>query len=470
MQPKEIMFIGGEFRGATGAVHTLIAPATEDAHATVAYASVADVDAAVAAAQEAAAAWAAMAPAARAAVVATIGLQLQSQSEELARAFALEIGTPLAGARQLQVDPALRAFAQAPDLATRVAAIEPLGTTRIRRVPIGVAACITPWNYPLYQVATKIVPALVAGVPVILKPSELAPLSLRALAEAAQLAGLPRGVLNIVLGGPEIGRHLVQHAGVDMVSFTGSTAIGREVAANAGAGLKKVTLELGGKSASIVLPDGDLPAAVRQTLAKCLQNAGQTCAALTRLLVPRQQLDAAVELAVSEALTYRMGDPFAPSTRLGPVISAAQRDKIIGLITRAVAAGAVARTGGAERQGLPERGYFVAPTVLEVAGSDFEIVQEEVFGPVLTLQAYETESEAVDAANDTVYGLAGAVWSRDPARAERLATQLRAGSVSINGARTHPEAPFGGFRASGFGRERGRHGLDAYLTLQALHT
>jgi acyl-CoA reductase-like NAD-dependent aldehyde dehydrogenase len=470
MQPKEIMFIGGEFRRATGAVHTLIAPATEHAHATVAYASVADVDAAVAAAQEAAAAWAAMAPAARAAVVATIGLQLQSQSEELARAFALEIGTPLAGAQQLQVDPALRAFAQAPDLATRVAAIEPLGTTRIRRVPIGVAACITPWNYPLYQVATKIVPALVAGVPVILKPSELAPLSLRALAEAAQLAGLPRGVLNIVLGGPEIGRHLVKHAGVDMVSFTGSTAIGREVAANAGAGLKKVTLELGGKSASIVLPDGDLPAAVRQTLAKCLQNSGQTCAALTRLLVPRQQLDAAVELAVSEALTYRMGDPFAPSTRLGPVISAAHRDKIIGLITRAVAAGAVARTGGAERQGLPERGYFVAPTVLEVAGSDFEIVQEEVFGPVLTLQAYETESEAVDAANDTVYGLAGAVWSRDPARAERLATQLRAGSVSINGARTHPEAPFGGFRASGFGRERGRHGLDAYLTLQALHT
>lgn len=464
------MFIGGEFRGATGAVHTLIAPATEHAHATVAYASVADVDAAVAAAQEAAAAWAAMAPAARAAVVATIGLQLQSQSEELARAFALEIGTPLAGAQQLQVDPALRAFAQAPDLATRVAAIEPLGTTRIRRVPIGVAACITPWNYPLYQVATKIVPALVAGVPVILKPSELAPLSLRALAEAAQLAGLPRGVLNIVLGGPEIGRHLVQHAGVDMVSFTGSTAIGREVAANAGAGLKKVTLELGGKSASIVLPDGDLPAAVRQTLAKCLQNSGQTCAALTRLLVPRQQLDAAVELAVSEALTYRMGDPFAPSTRLGPVISAAHRDKIIGLITRAVAAGAVARTGGAERQGLPERGYFVAPTVLEVAGSDFEIVQEEVFGPVLTLQAYETESEAVDAANDTVYGLAGAVWSKDPARAERVATQLRAGSVSINGARTHPEAPFGGFRASGFGRERGRHGLDAYLTLQALHT
>jgi acyl-CoA reductase-like NAD-dependent aldehyde dehydrogenase len=470
MQPKEIMFIGGEFRRATGAVHTLIAPATEHAHATVAYASVADVDAAVAAAQEAAAAWAAMAPAARAAVVATIGLQLQSQSEELARAFALEIGTPLAGAQQLQVDPALRAFAQAPDLATRVAAIEPLGTTRIRRVPIGVAACITPWNYPLYQVATKIVPALVAGVPVILKPSELAPLSLRALAEAAQLAGLPRGVLNIVLGGPEIGRHLVKHAGVDMVSFTGSTAIGREVAANAGAGLKKVTLELGGKSASIVLPDGDLPAAVRQTLAKCLQNSGQTCAALTRLLVPRQQLDAAVELAVSEALTYRMGDPFAPSTRLGPVISAAHRDKIIGLITRAVAAGAVARTGGAERQGLPERGYFVAPTVLEVAGSDFEIVQEEVFGPVLTLQAYETESEAVDAANDTVYGLAGAVWSKDPARAERLATQLRAGSVSINGARTHPEAPFGGFRASGFGRERGRHGLDAYLTLQALHT
>lgn len=464
------MFIDGEFRRATGSVHTLIAPATEQAHASVAYASVSDVDAAVAAAQAAAAAWAATAPAARAAVVATIGLQLESQADELARAFALEIGTPLADARQLQVDPALRAFAQAPDLATRVAEIEPLGTTRIRRVPIGVAACITPWNYPLYLVATKIVPALVAGVPVILKPSELAPLSLRVLAEAAQVAGLPPGVLNVVLGGADIGRHLVRHAGVDLVSFTGSTAIGREVAASAGAGLKKLTLELGGKSASIVLPDADLPAAVRQTLAKCLQNAGQTCAALTRLLVPRQQLDEAVELAVTEALTYRLGDPFAASTRLGPVISAPQRDKIVRLIARAVAAGALDRTGGARRSGLPERGYFVAATVLEVAGSDLEIVQEEVFGPVLALQPYDEEIEAVAAANDTAYGLAGAVWSKDLARAQRVATQLRAGSVSINGARTHPEAPFGGFRASGFGRERGRHGLDAYLTLQALHT
>ncbi len=463
------MFIGGEFRRAGGATHPLIAPATEEVHATVAYAGVADVDAAVAAAQAAAAAWAGAAPAARAALVATIGLHLQSRSEELARAFAVEIGTPLAGSRHLQVDPALRVFAQAPDLAARVAEIEPLGTTRIRRVPIGVAACITPWNYPLYQVATKIVPALVAGAPVILKPSELAPLSVRVLAEAAQAAGLPRGVLNVVLGGPEIGRHLVAHAGVDMVSFTGSTAIGREVAASAGAGLKKVTLELGGKSASIVLTDADLPAAVRQTLAKCLQNAGQTCAALTRLLVPRQRLEEAVELAVAEAQAYRMGDPFAASTRLGPVISASQRDKIVGLIARAVAAGALARTGGVHGPELPARGYFVAPTILQVAGSDMEIVQEEVFGPVLTLQPYEHESDAVAAANATAYGLAAAVWSNDAARAERVALQLRAGSISINGARTHPEAPFGGFRASGFGRERGRHGLDAYLTLQALH-
>jgi aldehyde dehydrogenase (NAD+) len=339
----------------------------------------------------------------------------------------------------------------------------------VRRVPVGVAACITPWNYPLYQIATKIVPALVAGTPVILKPSELAPLSVYALARCAQRAGLPAGVLNIVFGGAAIGQRLVEHPGVDVVSFTGSTITGRQVGALAGASLKKVALELGGKSATVVLSDADLPQAVRQTVSKCYQNAGQTCAALTRLVVARAHLDVACELAAAEASAYRIGDPMDPATRLGPVISAQQRDRIVQMIERATGEGADVVSGGPERPVDCTRGYYVKPTVLRVERPDTQIAQEEAFGPVLVVQPYDDEEQALAIANGTPFGLSGAVWSRDSARAGALAKRMRAGSVSINGAATHPEAPFGGFGASGFGRERGRYGLDTYSTTQAIH-
>jgi acyl-CoA reductase-like NAD-dependent aldehyde dehydrogenase len=469
MRTVDTVFIAGAFKPAGGAEHTLVAPATESVHCSVRDADLADVDEAVSAARRAASAWAQMIPEKRGAFVASIGLILAERSEELARSFAIEIGTPLADARSLQVALALRVFAQAPALASAAAAEELIGSTRVRRVPIGVAACITPWNYPLYQIATKIVPALVAGATVVLKPSEIAPLSVQALAVAAQRTGLPPGVLNIVFGGAEIGRHLVTHPGIDVVSFTGSTMTGRQVAALAGDGLKKVSLELGGKSAGIALPDADLAQAVHQTLAKCYQNAGQTCAALTRLLVPRKQLGAAIGLAASEALIYRVGDPFESSTRLGPVASAGQWDKVTTLIQRGVAAGAELVCGGAERPREFQRGYYVAPTVMVTEQPTLEIAQTEIFGPVLTIIPYEDEIEAISIANGTPYSLAAAVWASDPGRAEGIASQLRAGSVSINGARTNPDAPFGGFGASGFGRERGRYGLDTYSTTQALH-
>jgi aldehyde dehydrogenase (NAD+)/betaine-aldehyde dehydrogenase len=463
------LYIGGGRRRATGEVRSLPAPATELAHATLTCATPAESDAAVAAACEAAGDWQGLETAHRAALVAAMGEHLRRGAESLARDFAVEIGTPFGVSQGLHVDPALHVFAAAPRLAVRAAAIESIEATAVRRMPLGVALCITPWNYPLYQIASKIVPAMVAGMTVVLKPSELAPRSLDALIDAAQAVALPPGVLNVVFGDAEIGRRLVTHADIDVVSFTGSTAIGREVAAAAGSALKKVSLELGGKSAGILLRDGDLQAAVRLTVAKCYQNAGQTCAALSRLLVPRACLDAAAALAVEAASEYRCGDPFARDTTLGPVISGAQREKIRAMIDRALNAGALLLTGGAERPRQAPRGFFLAPTIFRVASAAAEIAREEVFGPVLTLLGYEHEDEAVAIANGTPYGLAAAVWSEDLGHADRVARRLRAGSVSLNGARTHPDAPFGGFGASGWGRERGVAALDAYLGSQAVH-
>jgi aldehyde dehydrogenase (NAD+) len=469
MQVLDKSFIGGDWRPSHGETRTLLAPATELPHATLRYGTASDVDDAVDSARDALRGWSEKEPRERAAIVSEIGVLLGEGAEDLARDFASEIGTPIEDSRRLQVGLALRVFAQAAALATYIATPEQLGETQVRRVPVGVAACITPWNYPLYQIATKIVPALVAGTPVILKPSELAPLSVYALARCAQRAGLPAGVLNIVFGGAAIGQRLVEHPGVDVVSFTGSTITGRQVGALAGANLKKVALELGGKSAAVVLPDADLPQAVRQTVSKCYQNAGQTCAALTRLVVARAHLDVACELAAAEASAYRIGDPMDPATRLGPVISAQQRDRIVQMIERATGEGADVVSGGPERPVDCTRGYYVKPTVLRVERPDTQIAQEEAFGPVLVVQPYDDEEQALAIANGTPFGLSGAVWSRDSARAGALAKCMRAGSVSINGAATHPEAPFGGFGASGFGRERGRYGLDTYSTTQAIH-
>ena len=331
----------------------------------------------------------------------------------------------------------------------------------------GVVAAITPWNYPLHQVVAKVAAALAAGCTVVLKPSEVAPLSAYVLADALLAAGLPPGVVNLVPGtGPAVGEALVSHPDVDMVSFTGSTRAGRRVSALAAETVKRVALELGGKSANVVLDDADLTTAVKIGLANCYVNAGQTCTAWTRMLVPAALEAEAIELAVEGTAKYVMGDPLAEGTRLGPLVSAAQRDRVRGYIARGRSEGATLAVGGA--QPPLERGFFVAPTVFAGVRPEMTIAQEEIFGPVLSIIPYRSEDEAVEIANGTPYGLAGAVFSRDRGHAVAVARRLRTGQVDVNGGRFNPVAPFGGYKQSGNGRELGRYGLEEFLEVKSL--
>jgi aldehyde dehydrogenase (NAD+) len=331
-----------------------------------------------------------------------------------------------------------------------------------------VVGCITPWNYPLHQVICKIAPALAAGCTAVLKPAEVAPLSAFMLAEAAHEIGLPAGVLNIVSGhGAVVGEAIVTHPDVDMVSFTGSLRAGRRVAALAGDGIKKVCLELGGKSAFIVLDDAPFDKAVPAGVNNCMQNSGQTCSAWTRMLVPRERHDEAVELAKAQVARLTLGDPFDPNTRLGPLSSARQRDTVLGYIEQGRQEGATLVAGGGRPSSLPT-GYYVEPTIFANVAPSMAIAQEEIFGPVLAIIPYDTEADAVRIANDSMYGLAGGVWSGTKERAMAVARQLRTGQVDVNGGRFNPLAPFGGYKKSGVGREIGPLALDEFFQLKAI--
>ncbi len=470
MQVFEQQFIDGHWRPTQGRELVLHNPATEAPSAIVRLGTTADVDAAVAAAKAALPAWSITSFQERASVLASAARILQEQAGSLAESFAAEIGTPISVAQRLQVDSAIRLFHEAPRWVQARSGDDQLDRTLVSHVPIGVVACIAPWNYPLFLSACKVVPALLAGATVVLKPSELAPASIVVLANALQRAGLPKGVFNVVFGtGVEVGERLVTHPDIDAVSFTGSTGVGRRIAELAGRELKKVTLELGGKSPSVVLAGADLPRAVNSTLQKCIQNAGQTCAALTRLLVPEASFDAACSIAATAANAIRVGDPLDTATELGPVISAAQRKQALELLQQALDEGAYLAAGGLHRPAHLPRGYFVAPTVLGVRSRTLAIARTEAFAPILTVQPYRDEEDAIAIANGTPFGLSGAVWATDESQALRVARRIRAGSVSINGAATHPDAPFGGFHQSGFGRERGAYGIDEFLTTQAFH-
>jgi acyl-CoA reductase-like NAD-dependent aldehyde dehydrogenase len=405
----------------------------------------------------------------RATMLAAAGESLLRDADALASELSREIGTPIAQSRRLHIETAAHVFKQAPQWTHTTLAEADLGRTLLWRVPLGVAACITPWNYPLYLAACKVVPALLAGATVVLKPSELAPASMVRLTEALIDAGIPDGVFNMLFGGPETGEQLVSDPQVDVISFTGSTAVGRRIAESAGRSLKKVSLELGGKSASVVLEDAALAPAVEGTLQKCFQNAGQTCAALSRLLVPEARFAEACALAADRADALTIGDPLDPKTQIGPLICARQRDGAIELIETALRQGASRVAGDPQRLARLRHGYFVAPTVLAVRDPGLQIFQTEAFAPILTITPYRDEEEAVALANATPFGLSGAVWSLDEEHALAVARRLRAGSVGINGARTHPDAPFGGFGASGFGRERGPLALDEFRTTQAVN-
>jgi len=338
---------------------------------------------------------------------------------------------------------------------------EQLGTSLIVKEPVGVVGAITPWNYPLHQIAAKVAPALAAGCTVVVKPSEVAPLNAFILAEIIDEVGLPAGVFNLVTGvGPVVGEAIASHPDVDMVSFTGSTRAGKRVQELAAQTVKRVALELGGKSPNVILDDADFEKAVPAGVGAAFLNSGQTCSALTRMLVPRSRLQEAEELAAKTAETYTPGDPFADGSKLGPLVSAAQLERVRGYIQKGLDEGAKLLTGGLDKPEGLDKGYFVRPTVFSEVRPGMTIEQEEIFGPVLSIIPYDTEEEAVEIANDTIYGLAGGVWSGDAERAKNVARQIRTGQVEVNGGAFNPLAPFGGYKQSGNGRELGKFGLE----------
>ncbi len=428
-----------------------------------------DVARAVAAARGALPAWSAMPVEDRAKALERVGEGLQARVGELAALVAREVGTPLNLSSLVHVGLPVFTLGSTAEIARTFAFEETVGTSLVVREPVGVVGCIVPWNYPLHLAVAKVAPALAAGCTVVLKPSEVAPLSLLALAEVIHALPLPAGVFNLVTGtGPVVGEALVAHPDVDMISFTGSTVAGRRVSEVAARSVKRVALELGGKSPTVILDDADLRRAVMAGVTSAFLNSGQTCLAQSRMLVPRSKLRHVETLAVAAAGSFTPGDPLAEGTRLGPLASGSQRRRVRDYIRKGEAEGATLLTGGTEPPEGLARGFFVRPTVFSDVRSHMAIAQEEIFGPVLSILAYESEEEAVEIANDTIFGLSGAVWSADPERAERVARRLRAGQVEVNGGAFNPLAPFGGYKQSGNGRELGRFGLEEFLEMKSL--
>ena len=437
-------------------------PATEEILGHVPAGTAEDVDRAVAAARRAFPGWAATPMAERGAMLGRLHEALAARAGDIARTVGLELGTPLKVAQAVQAGLPLTVLRGYADLAAQPVREETIGNSLIAREPVGVVGAITPWNYPLHQVVAKVAAALAAGCPVVLKPSELTPLVAYLLIDAADEAGLPPGVLNLVPGtGAVVGAAIAGHPDVDMVSFTGSTATGRAITHAAADRIARVALELGGKSANVILEDADVTRAVKVGVGNAFLNSGQTCTAWTRMLVHRSRYDTAVELAAKAAAAYTTGDPFDEGTRLGPLVSAAQRDRVLGFIARADAR----RVAGDAP--VPDKGYFVAPTVFADVDPASELAQEEIFGPVLSIIAFDDDDHAVEIANNSKYGLAGGVWGSDD-RALAVARRLRTGAVDVNGGAFNPLAPFGGYKQSGIGRELGPHGLSEFQQTKAI--
>jgi len=394
---------------------------------------------------------------------------LAKREDEIAATITAEMGCPTRTATRIQAALPQTLVGSYADLLEEYEFDHRVGNSLVTRTPVGVVGAITPWNYPLHQITCKLAPALAAGCTVVIKPSELSPLVAYLLIDGVVEAGFPAGVVNLVPGhGHDVGEALGGHDGIDAISFTGSVRAGTRVAELAARNVTRVTLELGGKSANVLLEDADLSKAVKVGVANAFLNGGQTCTAWTRMLVHTSQYDLVVEQVAQLAETYAPGDPTEPGTKLGPMVSAAQRDRVRGLIETAVREGARVVTGGVEPPEGCERGYFVRPTVLADVDPDSTVAQEEVFGPVLSVLRYDDEAEALAIANNSVYGLAGAVWSADADRALAFARKVRTGAVDVNGGRHNPMAPFGGYKRSGIGRELGSAGLEEFLELKSI--
>jgi aldehyde dehydrogenase (NAD+) len=447
----------------------VVNPATEETFAQISLGSAQDVDRAAKAARRAFTTYSEVSVEDRLSYLRKIIEGFKARLPELARTMTLEMGAPITFATQRQATVALFHFEEAARVLAQYKFEERMGNGIIRREPIGVCGLITPWNWPLNQVASKVAPALATGCTVVLKPSEVVPLSSMLLAEVIHDAGIPAGVFNLVNGdGPTVGEAIAAHPEIDMVSFTGSTSAGIRVAELAADTVKRVAQELGGKSANIILPDADLKAAVIEGVHACYTNAGQNCQSPTRMLIPRAQRDAAFEAARAALDTVRLGDPLDPACTMGPLVSPAQFEKVQDLIQSGIDEGATVVAGGTGRPAELNRGYYVRPTIFGDVTPQMRIAREEIFGPVLSIMNYDTEEEAIEIANDTPFGLAGFVQSKDPQRARKVANRIRAGRVYLNGAPFDRSLPFGGYKQSGNGREFGLFGFEEYLEVKAI--
>jgi aldehyde dehydrogenase (NAD+) len=463
---EQALYIDGEWVPGGGPDSEVENPATEQTTGVVTQASKSDVDAAIAAARKAFPAWADTPVPERVEFLRRLHQVISERADTFAEIVNREQGSPLPLARKLHVDVPLGVIASTADALEEYPFRSELGNSVVLREPVGVVAAITPWNLPLHQVVVKVVPALAAGATVVLKPAGLTPLASFELARAFEAAGLPPGAFNLVPGdGREVGDQLTRSPEVDQVSFTGSTPVGRQVAAAAAETVKRVTLELGGKSASVVLSDVTdelLAKAVKVTVANCLLNGGQTCTALSRLIVPARRLAQVEELAAAAVAKY------TPGGRLGPLISAGQRKEVHSFLEPDSTAGATLVAGGPGTGSLPDRGYYVTPTVYSRVDPDSRLAQEEIFGPVLSILVADSDEHAVELANNTIYGLGGAVWSSSKETGLAVATRIRTGQVDVNGAPFNPRAPFGGYKQSGVGREIGDYGIGDVLEVKAV--
>jgi aldehyde dehydrogenase (NAD+) len=447
----------------------VINPATETLAGTISMGGPKDVDRAVAAARRAFDGYSRTTSAERLALLERVLAAYKAHYDEIALAISTEMGAPITLAKGSQTRIGVGHIGAMIEVLKTFKFEELRGTTRLVHEPVGVCALITPWNWPMNQVAAKVVPALAAGCTMVLKPSEYSPFSAILWAKVMHEAGVPAGVFNLINGdGVEVGAPLSSHREVDMVSFTGSTRAGTEVAKNAAASVKRVHQELGGKSPNVLLDDADFERAVKQSVLHVFQNSGQSCNAPTRMLVPASRMAEVEAIAKRVADTVVVGDPASEKTAVGPVVSKLQFDRVEGYIEKGIAEGAHLVTGGTGRPDGLARGYFVKPTIFSGVRNDMTIAREEIFGPVLCILPYQTEDDAIRIANDTPYGLAAYVWSKDNVRARRVGNRIRAGQVALNGAYGDMQTPFGGFKMSGNGREYGEFGLRDFLEVKAL--
>ncbi len=464
------LYIDGQWVDSTGSgTIDVINAATEQVMGRIPNGTTDDIDRAVAAAKAAQEAWAARPVEERAKEIQRIAEGLEARKEEIAAVISGEVGMPIGFSAMIQAGLPIGTTGTVVELVKDMVWEEQIGNSLVVKEPLGVIGCITPWNYPLHQIMAKVAPALATGNTVVLKPSEVAPLNAFILAEVIHEIGLPPGVFNLVTGeGPVVGERLAAHPDVDMVSLTGSTRAGKAVSKAAADTIKRVHLELGGKSPNVVLDDADLSQVIGKGVFACYLNSGQTCTAHTRMLVPKDKVEEVSAIAKAAAEAVAVGDPTDPNNQLGPLISQTQWDRVQEYIQSGIDEGATVVTGGTGKPEGYETGYFVKPTVFAGVTNDMRIAQEEIFGPVLSIIGYDDEDDAVEIANDTIYGLAAGVWSADDDRAKRVARRIKAGQVDVNGGSFNPVAPFGGYKQSGNGRELGKYGLEEFVQVKSM--